>query len=64
MTLIQQQYKNRNITNIKTAVSAMDSLKANDFNEFTRKFAKIAMTIPIKHAKKKATQDKKNKIIR
>jgi hypothetical protein len=32
MTLIQQQYKSRDITNIKTAVSAMDSLKANDFN--------------------------------
>ena len=41
----------------------MDSLKANDLNEVTRKFAKIAMTIPIKHAKKKATQDKKNHII-
>jgi predicted Zn-dependent peptidase len=32
MTLIKQQYKSRDITNIKTAVSAMNSLTANDFN--------------------------------
>ena len=33
MTTIKHQYEHRDITNIKTAVSAMDSLKANDFNE-------------------------------
>jgi hypothetical protein len=32
MTTIKQQYESRDIGNIKTAVSAMDSLVANDFH--------------------------------
>jgi hypothetical protein len=63
MTLIKQQYKSRDITNNKTAVSAMNSLKANEFNEFKRKYADIAMTIPIKQAKKTAAREKKEKVI-
>jgi hypothetical protein len=59
MTTIKQQYESRDIRNIKTAVSAMNSLMANDFNEGKRKYAKIAMAIPIKQAKQRATQDKK-----
>jgi hypothetical protein len=43
MTTIQKQYENRDIRNIKTAISAMDSLKANDFNEFKRKYADVAL---------------------
>jgi hypothetical protein len=59
MTTIQKQYENRDIRNIKTAVSAMDSLKANDFNEFKRKYANIALAIPIKQAKQNARRETK-----
>jgi hypothetical protein len=59
MTTIKQQYESRDIRNIKTAVSAMDSLKANDFDEFKRKFTNIVMAIPIKEAKQNAARDKK-----
>jgi hypothetical protein len=63
MTLIQQQYKSRDITNIKTAVSAMDSLKANDFDEFKRKYADMVLAVPIKNAKKRARREKKETVI-
>jgi hypothetical protein len=59
MTLIKQRYQSRDITNIKTAVSAMDSLNANDFNEFRRKYADVALAAPIKEAKKNARRDSK-----
>jgi hypothetical protein len=63
MTTIQKQYENRDIRNIKTAMSAMDSLKGNDFNEFKKKYADIALAIPIKQAKQNAKRDTKQTVV-
>jgi hypothetical protein len=63
MTNIQKQYENRDIRNIKTAISAIDSLKANDFNEFKRKYADIALAIQIKQAKQNAKRDTKQTVV-
>jgi hypothetical protein len=41
----------------------MDSLKANDFNKFKRKYADIALAIPIKQAKQNAQRDTKQTVV-
>ena len=61
MSTIKKQYETRDIRNISTAVSAMDSLKANGFNYFSKTFAGIATAIPIKQFKLKTAKDKKRK---
>ena len=61
MTLIKSQYENRDITNIKTAKSALDLLESNDLSKFQRKFATMVKAIPIKQTKQKARKEVKTK---
>jgi hypothetical protein len=60
MSTVKQFYENRDITNIKTAVVAMDLLKANDFNKFKKKFASIAKLVTTKQAKTAARRETRN----
>jgi hypothetical protein len=59
MEQIKKQYTSRDIPNVKTAMSAMESLKKNNFNDFSKKFETIANKIPVKQAKLKAKRDTK-----
>ncbi len=52
MKTVKHQYENRDITNVKTAKAAMDLLKANEFNKFTKKFASISKLVSNKSAKR------------
>jgi hypothetical protein len=63
MEQIKKQYKDREITNVQTAISAMESLKKNDFNDFSKKFNTLASKIPVKQAKLKAKRDAKTAAI-
>ena len=49
MQLIKKQYADREIQNIKTAISAMKSLMKENLNEFRKKFTKITTQIPKKN---------------
>ncbi len=51
MTTVKKFYEHRDITNVKTAKVAMDLLKANEFNKFTKKFASISKLVSNKAAK-------------
>ena len=57
MNTIKQQYESREIQNVTTAIPAMDSLKANAFNEFSKTFANIAKAILVKQAKLKTARE-------
>jgi hypothetical protein len=59
MENIKQQYADRDIPNVQTAISAMESLKKNNFNDFSKKFKTIASQIPVKQAKLKAAREAK-----
>jgi hypothetical protein len=59
MENIKRQYADRQIQNIQTAVSAMESLKINNFNEFSKKFATIEGKKTAKQTKLKTARDKK-----
>ena len=58
MQVIKKQYADREIQNIKTAISAMKSLTNEDLNEFRKKFAKITTQIPKKMEKQAQTRAK------
>jgi hypothetical protein len=57
MNTIKNQYEIRDIRNISTAVSAMDSLKVNEFNGFSKNVAGIAKAMPLKQVKPKEARD-------
>jgi hypothetical protein len=63
MTLIKKLYSDRSIQNITTAVSAMESLKKKDFNEFGKKYADILNKIPGKQAKTQKVRETKTAAI-
>jgi predicted NAD-dependent protein-ADP-ribosyltransferase YbiA (DUF1768 family) len=63
MESIKRQYADRQIQNIQTAVSAMKSLKENDFNEFSKKFASIEGKKMVKQTKLKTAREKKTAAI-
>ena len=56
--LIRKQYADKEIQNIKTAVSAMDSLANDCLNEFNKKFNAILNKIPVKQAKFATSREK------
>ena len=54
MNTIVYLYSNRDIRTVTTAKSAMDLLKSNDINKFSKEFAKLTNHIPIKIDKQRA----------
>ena len=58
MQIIKKQYADRDIQNIKTAISAMKSLMKENLNEFRKKFTKITTQIPKKMEKQAQTRAK------
>jgi hypothetical protein len=63
MTLIKKLYSDRTIQNITTAVSAMESLKKKDFNEFGKKYEDILNKVPGKEAKTQKVRETKTAAI-
>ena len=53
-------YKNRDITNIRTATAAMELLKGNEMKKFSKKFAGISKLVSKKTAKTTARRDAKH----
>ena len=57
MDLVRKHYADREIQNIKTAVSAMDSLTNNNLNEFGKNYNAILNNIPVTQAKFATTRE-------
>jgi formyltetrahydrofolate synthetase len=58
ITLVQNMYKNRDITNFKTAATALDLLTSkNDFNKFKTTLTKITKLIDKKTTKININKD-------
>mgnify|MGYP000627119113 CR=1 FL=1 len=60
MPTVKQLYKNRDITNIRSARAALDLLKSNsksDFNKFKTKFSTISKNLSNKQVKQHSKKD-------
>ena len=63
MNTIVYLYSNRDIRTVTTAKSAMDLLKSNDINKFSKEFAKLTSHIPIKINKQRAKENERNEAL-
>jgi LEA14-like dessication related protein len=59
MESINRQSADRQIQNIQTAISAVESLKVNDFNDFSQKFTDIQDKKTVKQVKPKTARETK-----
>ena len=60
MKTVKHQYENRDITNIKTAVAAMNLLENNEMKKFAKKFQGINTLASKKTAKATVRRETKN----
>ncbi len=62
MIHVEQMYKSRDITNVKTAIGGMELLKANKMKEFTTKYANITKLVSKKTKKQKVRKDARDAV--